>query len=124
MSIWIPFFSILIIFMDDFLQSLVNIYIYIQIYNVHTYPHVVVLLQEISYTSLSMCVLHVDGQSCTNADDAMEKRTGIRTSSLYTIKWSECTSSGTRQSVLCNTGTRHQRQPKDSAQVFSTHVDT
>jgi len=61
---------------------------------------VIVSLQKTSYTSLSMCVLHVDGQSCSNGNDVLEERTGIRTSSLYTIKWSECTSSGTsRQGV-------------------------
>lgn len=87
------------------------------------FSYVVVPLQTISYTSLSMCVLHVDGQSCSNVDDAMEERAGICTSSLYTTKWSKCTSPGTSgQGVQHNTGTRHQQQPKDF-KVFSTHVD-
>lgn len=96
---------------------------FLQSYMIIFFSYVVIFLQTISYTSLSMCVLHVDGQSCSNINDAMEERAGICTSSLYTIKWSKCTSSGTsRQAVKHNTGTWHQRQSKDF-EIFSTHVN-
>lgn len=90
---------------------------------VYEHKYVNAFIPLMSCTLFSMCVLHVDGQSCEDANYQVDEWTGICPSSVHSHQWRRHIPPGSsRQNFQYNTRTSHQWLSQNCSQSFSTHA--